>query len=168
MATCGGVNQDTVNLWDTLIGRAVGGGLSGHTKGVMSATFSPDSTRLASASWDSTIRLWDASTGRPVGEPLTGHTSLVRSVAFSPRLASASYDGTVRLWTSIPASPSVIRSEGTPTAFLAWHSAQMVIGSSRVAATNPCGCGTPKPTSRSATPHRPRESGDQCGVQPRR
>ena len=77
--------------------------LHGHTAGVWSMAFSPDGTRLASASGDGTVRLWESTTGQPVGKPFEGHTAAVSSVAFSPdgtRLASASGDGTVRLWES--------------------------------------------------------------------
>jgi hypothetical protein len=37
--------------------------LEGHSGYVYSVTFSHDSTRLASASWDSTVKVWDASSG---------------------------------------------------------------------------------------------------------
>jgi hypothetical protein len=66
----------------------------------VSVAFSPDGTRLASASDDQTVKLWDAATGQEL-RALKGHTSTVRSVAFSPdgtRLASASEDRTVKLW----------------------------------------------------------------------
>ncbi|MEU4408139.1 WD40 repeat domain-containing protein [Streptosporangium sp. NPDC023963] len=75
--------------------------LTGHTGEVTSAVFSPDGTRLASASHDRTVWIWDPATGQRVGAPLTGHTGRVLSVAFSPdgtRLASAGDDKTVRIW----------------------------------------------------------------------
>jgi hypothetical protein len=62
--------------------------------------FSPDGTRLATASDDGTARVWDACSGQEV-LALKGHTAWVWSVAFSPdgtRLATASYDGTARVW----------------------------------------------------------------------
>ncbi|KAG7420528.1 Vegetative incompatibility protein HET-E-1 [Fusarium oxysporum f. sp. raphani] len=74
--------------------------LEGHTDHVDSITFSPDSTLLASASWDCTIRLWRVNSGECIHN-LTGHADNVVSVAFSPDstlLTSASWDKTVRLW----------------------------------------------------------------------
>src|SRR5262249_59415727 len=62
--------------------------------------FSPDGTRLATASGDQTVRLWDARTGQEL-LVLKGHTGTVCSVCFSPdgtRLATASADQTARLW----------------------------------------------------------------------
>jgi hypothetical protein len=66
----------------------------------MSVAFSPDGTRLASASRDQTVKVWDAASGQEL-RTVKGHTNVVRSVSFSPdgtRLASASDDQTVRLW----------------------------------------------------------------------
>jgi tRNA A-37 threonylcarbamoyl transferase component Bud32 len=57
--------------------------LHGHTGWVSSVAFSPDGTRLATASGDKTARLWDARTGQPLRK-FQGHTSAVWSVAFSP------------------------------------------------------------------------------------
>ena len=43
----------------------------------MSAAFSPDGTRIVTASEDKTARIWDAATGKPIGEPLKGHEGAV-------------------------------------------------------------------------------------------
>ena len=74
--------------------------LKGHSSYVLSVAFSPDSKRLASASWDKSIKLWDTVTGTEL-LTLKGHSRGVYSVAFSPdgkRLASGSDDATIKLW----------------------------------------------------------------------
>src|SRR5262249_33082208 len=51
--------------WIPLIGQLLS--LAGHTAFCWSVAFSPDGSRLASASWDGTIRIWDARPWTPEG-----------------------------------------------------------------------------------------------------
>ncbi len=72
-----------------------------------SAEFSPDGTRVVTASVDKTARLWDAATGKPLGEPMR-HEDVVSSAAFSPdgkRVVTASWDKTARLWDAATQKP---------------------------------------------------------------
>ncbi len=67
---------------------------------LLGVAFSPDGSRIASASSDFAINVWDVATGQKT-LTLEGHTGTVSGVAFSPdglRVASASSDGTVKLW----------------------------------------------------------------------
>ena len=73
---------------------------SGHTDVVWNAVFSPDGSRVLTASLDHTARLWDARTGAAL-ETLSGHRDKVLSAVFSPdgsRVVTASADHTARLW----------------------------------------------------------------------
>jgi WD40 repeat protein len=74
--------------------------LEGHRYCVNSVAFSPDSTRLASGSYDNTVKIWDARSGACL-HTLEGYGPGVTSVVFSPdsmRLACGSMDKTVKIW----------------------------------------------------------------------
>lgn len=62
--------------------------------------FSPDSTKLAVASWSEAVWVWDLAT-RLVEREWRGHDRLVHAVAWSgdgERVFSGAYDGAVRMW----------------------------------------------------------------------
>jgi WD40 repeat protein len=50
-------------VWDTSTGEQLHT-LKGHSGGVTAVQFSPDGSKLASASWDKKVIVWDASTGK--------------------------------------------------------------------------------------------------------
>jgi predicted oxidoreductase (fatty acid repression mutant protein) len=74
--------------------------LAGHESYVASAAFSPDGSRIVTASGDKTARIWDAASGKEL-TVLRGHENNVSSAAFSPegsRIVTASGDKTARIW----------------------------------------------------------------------
>ncbi len=74
--------------------------LRGHNGPIRDLAFSPDGSRLASASDDRTARVWDPATGELL-QTLAGHQDRVSSVAWSPdggSLISGSWDRTARVW----------------------------------------------------------------------
>jgi len=69
-------------------------------QGMWSAAFSPDGSRIVTASLDKTARIWDAVTAKEIAV-LHGHDNFVWSAAFSrdgSRVVTASVDKTARIW----------------------------------------------------------------------
>ena len=91
--------DETAKVWDAKTGAEVLT-LKGHTDLVSSASFSPDGSRVVTASEDKTAKVWDAKTGAEV-LTLKGHTDAVTSASFSPdgsRIVTASDDKTAKVW----------------------------------------------------------------------
>jgi WD40 repeat protein/transcriptional regulator with XRE-family HTH domain len=74
--------------------------LAGHKAQVWSVAYSPDGTRLVTASQDHTAKVWDSATGKEM-MTLQGHTAPVNTVAYSAdgtRIATGSDDHTAKIW----------------------------------------------------------------------
>ncbi|MBX3376065.1 MAG: protein kinase [Phycisphaeraceae bacterium] len=78
------------------------GGFTAHSGPVRFMQFSPDGTKLATASGDGTARVWDYLSGDMIAE-LDTLRSPVNGISWSPsgeRLATATSDGRVRVWSA--------------------------------------------------------------------
>ena len=72
----------------------------GHSESINCVAWSPDGTKIASASDDATIKIWSVMDGKCL-KTLKGHTRAITSVAWFPdgsKIISASNDGTIRVW----------------------------------------------------------------------
>jgi WD40 repeat protein/tetratricopeptide (TPR) repeat protein len=95
----GGRPAGEARVWDATTGKPVGPPLR-HSSRVRYATFSPEGSRVVTASSDRTARVWDVATGRALTLPLS-HGSWLQYASFSPegsRVATASADATARVW----------------------------------------------------------------------
>jgi len=94
-----GHKNGTIHIWDSKSYKAIGEPLKGHTKGVNSICFSPDSHVLVSGSEDSSIRLWNCITGQAIGHPLLGHTDHVTAVCTDGHwIISGGKDSNIHIW----------------------------------------------------------------------
>ncbi|MCG8418648.1 MAG: hypothetical protein MJE77_11970, partial [Proteobacteria bacterium] len=101
-----------VALRERALARAV---LHGHTDEVMHARFSPDGSRVATASHDGTVRVWNvAGANDPV--VLAGHQKAIKSLAFDHKgaqVVTVAFDNTVRVWNSDGSGdPVVLKGQG--------------------------------------------------------
>ncbi|QOJ15274.1 MAG: PKD domain-containing protein [Planctomycetia bacterium] len=74
--------------------------ISGHTNAITSVAFSPDATKIATASEDRTAKIWNATGGTEL-RTLSQHTGRVMAVNWSPdgkKLITGSADGSARIW----------------------------------------------------------------------
>jgi hypothetical protein len=74
--------------------------LAGHSLGISSVAFAPDSQTIVTGSLDGSAKVWDADDGREL-RTLSGHSSWILSVAYSQdggRILTGSQDRTVRVW----------------------------------------------------------------------
>ena len=75
-------------------------GFFGHTGAINSAAFSPDGSKIVTASDDNTAKIWDAESFELLGT-LEGHIGPINSAAFShdgKMVVTASWDKTAKIW----------------------------------------------------------------------
>ncbi|MFE7094657.1 nSTAND1 domain-containing NTPase [Streptomyces erythrochromogenes] len=99
--------------------------LTGHTSDVVSISVAPDSTLLATASWDRTARLWDIEDARhPVQLAAVHQPERLVSVAFDAtgRVLATAGEHSVRLWdvTDRRAPAELTALPGRPPAAPSW------------------------------------------------
>jgi WD40 repeat protein len=90
----------TARVWDAETGAAIAV-LKGHEYDVETAAFSPDGSRVLTASLDRTARIWAITPPRYASRVLAGHTAAVGYATFSPdgkSVLTVSDDKTARVW----------------------------------------------------------------------
>jgi eukaryotic-like serine/threonine-protein kinase len=84
--------------------------LTGHGDFVWTARYSPDGTRIVSASKDGTARIWDAQTGIPI-RALSVPGTRPRFAAYSPdgkRIITVLRDNTARIWDAVTGAQQLV------------------------------------------------------------
>mgnify|MGYP001807306586 CR=1 FL=1 len=75
--------------------------IQAHKDYIAHMSWSPDSSQLATASWDGDVRLWRPRSSTECVGALEGHMGAVAAVQWSGdgrRLASGSWDHSLRVW----------------------------------------------------------------------
>jgi WD40 repeat protein len=118
-----GVAQDVV-LWQ-LASPETPAVLRGHERPVNEVLFSPDGTRVFSASFDGTVRIWDVSGERAAVVAVARHGQDINAICVSNDgrlLASASRDQTVGIWDAATgASRHLLTGHGAPVTSVAFE-----------------------------------------------
>ncbi|KAL1551424.1 U3 snoRNP protein [Salvia divinorum] len=95
----GTLDSFEVFVWSMKTGRLLDV-LSGHEGPVHGLMFSPNTSLLASSSWDKTVRLWDVFSGKGGVEKFE-HTHDVLTLTYRPdgkQLACSTLDGQIHFW----------------------------------------------------------------------
>lgn len=98
LVTCS--DDNCLALWNLLESDKRVTLMTGHQKGVVHVSFSPDGRYIASAAFDSSIRLWDGRDGKYLAV-YRGHCGPVYQVAWaadSTLFVSGSKDSTLKVW----------------------------------------------------------------------
>jgi WD40 repeat protein len=126
-------DSDDARVWDVVTGKPLSPPLH-HQGMVWRAVFSPDGTRVVTASVDQTARVWDATTGEPLTPPLE-HRGGVSSATFSAdatRVVTTSFDRTAQVWdatTGKPLSPPLEHQDTVCSAAFSPDGARVVTAS---------------------------------------
>jgi WD40 repeat protein/tRNA A-37 threonylcarbamoyl transferase component Bud32 len=106
LATNGGSTR-AARVWDAATGQPVTPPLP-HGHLISLVAFSPDGSRVLTASEDGQARVWLLATGQPIGAPMR-HNMAVNHAAFSPDgryVVTASADQTGRVWDAQTGQPA--------------------------------------------------------------
>ena len=89
-------------IWDVESGKLITTSTEANN-GISDLQFSPDGTKVITATYNPTGQIWDAITGKPLME-LKGHTGYLHTAEYSPdgkTIITASQDGTCKVWDAI-------------------------------------------------------------------